>query len=290
MNNSEYEREIDIIDMLKECLKRWWIILAMAIVGVIVGGAVSLYISSSQVTTEVIIEEELSEKEISLCDAYIEAKEKMDSVSISEIETNEELDYYYSLKKSLINDYDKFTDQQKEYIAGEKDTIEINTTDEISTTGEMRFHKTLKVAILGLFVGIVVPVMVICLIYIFSGTIKTQEDMLLYSMNNYYNADKDYMKSLLENVCRNNKVSNLGIVGEDDFARQIDLDYFNTENLKICYLGNPVISTEAIRGINSMDGVMCIAKLKTTSNKDVIKNIQIIKDAGVKVVGCILIP
>lgn len=172
----EYEKEMDIIDMLKECLKRWWIILAMAILGAIVGGTISVYMSSSQEVAEAIVEETLSEREISLCDAYVAAKEKQDSISISEIETNEELNYYYELKKSIINDYDIFTDQQKKYVDFGKDADEID---------EIEVQKILKFILLGSLVGIVDPVMAICLIYILTGTIKTENDMLLYGMNDY---------------------------------------------------------------------------------------------------------
>lgn len=66
---------------------------------------------------------------------------------------------------------------------------------------------------------------------------------------------------------------------------KIDCEYLSCKSVEICYLGKPLISTEAIQGFNGVDGVMYVAKLKYTKDKEVVRTLQIIKDAGVNAVG-----
>ena len=178
---------------------------------------------------------------------------------------------------------------------------EATVNREIETTQLRSF--SVKYAALGLVAGAFIVIMIICLKYVLSQTIKTKEDMSeLFKVNVLgrmkENADGELgmivassglgaQKAELKKIYAISSTDNAIVSAITDKVVEAIKQNYSELNVES---GKSVLTDpSSLAKLAESNGVILIEKLRTSKFEDIAKELELAKNYGVTVLGCVIV-
>ena len=187
--------------------------------------------------------------------------------------------------------------------------IDDDTAEETEVTEVVETEKTvvrsfdIKYAVLGLLAGAFIVVLWICLKYILSQTIKTKEDISELFKVSVLGIMKDGEDGELGMITAGvglgaqkadlKKLYAISTIGDNTVSaitnQVVDAVKQNYSELSVECGNSVLIDPASLAKLAESDGVIMVEKLRTSKYEDIAKELELAKNYGVKVLGCVVV-
>lgn len=204
--------------------------------------------------------------------------------------------YIYDLQQTYLNDYQNYNAQyesQLAIVAGEKEDM---------TIAKQKPSFSIKVAVVGLVLGIIIGIAVVCLMVIFGGKIQSEKEILRrLDINNFgsldlKHGDSEQYELLKSRIClrlQNAKVQQVVLVGttsellnETIVKLKTDL---NNSKIECEVAGNILENRDALENMVAHKNVIIVEEIGKTKISDIYETARLCKVENVAIHGYITI-
>ncbi len=279
MNNYENELEIDLKDLFFWLLRIWHIFVICLLLGVVLGCSYAAIKNIQFTNTDheqdiVNAKEKLTPKEITEVDDIISgmafAKEKQDALTEDMISSHyagddledaiKRVDYWNSIYNQHYSKSRSLTKEQAEYY----NLIEYYDPDK-----EPEQVSYAKSAILGGLVVVIFVAAIYCIIYIFTPTVKTAEELSYTYRSPVLSAltpDEKKAEEMLTadlSIIAGNNPSKIALLFDNDSELETELATRLVESCGVSAF-DPLSSPDALRKLSACEAAVIIATTKCT--------------------------
>ncbi|MBP3806467.1 MAG: hypothetical protein J6I76_21685 [Oribacterium sp.] len=161
----------------------------------------------------------------------------------------------------------------------------------------------IKYAVLGLFAGAFIVILFICLKYVLSQTIKTKEDISELFKASVLGIMKDGEDGELGMITAGiglgahktelKKLYAISTIGDATVAaitnKVVDAVKQNYSELNVECGKSVLTDPSSLAKLAESDGIIMVEKLRTSKYEDIAKELELAKNYGVKVLGCVVV-